>query len=49
MLLQRGGDAQATLKTLDQVIRNMNIKRARGTALAGALGAQGQQTLFPQQ
>jgi len=48
MLLQRGGDAQATLKTLDQVIRNMNIKRARGTALAGALGAQGQQTLFPQ-
>jgi hypothetical protein len=49
MLLQRGGDAQATLKTLDQVIRNMNIKRARGTALAGALGAQGQRTLFPQQ
>lgn len=48
MLLQRGGDAQATLKTLDQVIRNMNIKRARGTALAGALGAQGQQTLFPE-
>lgn len=49
MLLQRGGDAQTTLRTLDEVMRRINMNKARGAAVAGSLGAQGQQTLFPQQ
>ena len=49
LLLQRGGDAQTTLRTLDEVIRNINRRRAAGAAAAGSVGAQEQQVLFPQQ
>jgi hypothetical protein len=49
LLLQRGGDAQTTLRTLDEVIQNINRRRAAGAAAAGSIGAQEQQALFPQQ
>jgi hypothetical protein len=58
LLLQRGNDAETMLRTLDQVTRNINRRRAAGAAVAGSsgaavagspLGTQTQQTLFPQQ
>jgi hypothetical protein len=43
MLLQRGGDAETTLKTLDQVIRNMNKRSQLKSSLSGSAGATSQQ------
>lgn len=40
LLMQRGGDAQTTLKTLDEVMRNMARRRQIGAAAAGSVGAQ---------
>jgi hypothetical protein len=43
MLLQQGGDAETTLKTLDQVIRNMNKRSQLKSSISGSAGATSQQ------